>query len=221
MMASARNSLEKVDLEEQHQLFDDKEISPAPRKTTFSWKKTLTILLLVIQSLLILKLWWMNQNCSILKPEHGDTIERKWIRNTSYMSLNHAYDGLWNETGQSALVYDDHKNVVQITMFHQLHCLASIRKALQEASEGKEIGMDEKDNTHWPHCLQFLREAIVCTADGTLEHHPPDPVHGLIISGYGDMRACGSAAKLYEYRDERKIYYYNGSLVSNTPWDEE
>lgn len=32
------------------------------------------------------------------------------------MSLDHAYDGLWNETGQSALVYDDEKNVVQITM---------------------------------------------------------------------------------------------------------
>ncbi len=25
-----------------------------------------------------------------------------------------------------------------------------------------------------------------------------DPVHGLIIGGYGDMRSCGSAAKLQD-----------------------
>lgn len=146
-MASARNSLEKVDLEEQHQLFDDKEISPAPRKTTFSWKKTLTILLLVIQSLLILKLWWMNQNCSILKPEHGDTIERKWIRNTSYMSLNHAYDGLWNETGQSALVYDDHKNVVQITMQVQVPRSLIIKLIICKVSPAPLLSIDTQGFT--------------------------------------------------------------------------
>lgn len=120
MMASARNSLEKVDVDEQHNFIDDEGLSPAPRKTYFSWKKTLTILFLVIQSLLILKLWWINRDCSIFNPVHEDRIERKWIRNTSYMSLDHAYDGLWNETGQSALVYDDHKNVVQITMQVQI-----------------------------------------------------------------------------------------------------
>jgi hypothetical protein len=29
------------------------------------------------------------------------------------------------------------------------------------------------------------------------------------------MRTCGSAAKLYEMRDARKIYNYDGSLVSD------
>lgn len=119
MMASARNSLEKIDLEEQHHLIDDRGLSAARKNAIFSWKKALIILSLVVQSLLILKLWWINQDCSILAPEHGDTIKRKWIRNTSYMSLDDRYDGLWNETGQSALVYDNHKNVVQITM--QVH----------------------------------------------------------------------------------------------------
>lgn len=64
--------------------------------------------------------------------------------------------------------------------FHQLHCLASIRKALQNAREGKEIGIDERDNTHWPHCLQLLREVrtlngtgfLKCFADLTLKGGP-------------------------------------------------
>lgn len=42
--------------------------------------------------------------------------------------------------------------------FHQLHCLASIRMALQESKENKDIGMDWRDNAHWPHCLDYLRQ---------------------------------------------------------------
>ena len=142
MMASARNSLEKVDLAEQHHFVDDEGLSPALRKTFFSWKRTLTILLLVIQSLLILKLWWINQSCSILNPEHEDRIKRKWIRNTSYMSLDHAYDGLWNETGQSALVYDDHKNVVQITMQVQIQCCPTSKLTTCEVSSAPLLSID-------------------------------------------------------------------------------
>lgn len=148
MMASAQNSLKEGDLEEQHH-FIDEELSPAPRKTSFSWKKTLTILLLIVQSLLILKLWWINQNCSILDPEHGDTIERKWIRDTSYMSLDHEYDQLWNETGQSALVYDDHKNVVQITMQVQVQvqCFSKSKLTTCKVSSAPLFSIDTQDFT--------------------------------------------------------------------------
>lgn len=61
--------------------------------------------------------------------------------------------------------------------------------------------------------------AVLCTADGTLERHPVEQSRRLIISGYQDMRYYGSTAKLYEYRDARKIYDYDGNLISATPWD--
>lgn len=44
--------------------------------------------------------------------------------------------------------------------FHQLHCLASMRKALQDAREGVDIGVDYRDNGHWPHCFDYLRKVI-------------------------------------------------------------
>lgn len=64
--------------------------------------------------------------------------------------------------GQLACKYSEASNksegYIEITArFHQLHCLAGLRKALQEASEGKDIGMDWTDNLHWPHCLDLLR----------------------------------------------------------------
>jgi Mycotoxin biosynthesis protein UstYa len=47
--------------------------------------------------------------------------------------------------------------------FHQLHCVAAIRSALQEAVEGKDIGRSWKDGGHWPHCLDYF--VSVCTVE--------------------------------------------------------
>lgn len=53
--------------------------------------------------------------------------------------------------------------------FHQLHCLSSLRTALQRATRNESIGMDFHDDKHWPHCLHYLRQAILCYADDTVE----------------------------------------------------
>jgi hypothetical protein len=90
-------------------------IAPA-RKATFPYTQFLTLLILILQSVLIIRLWSANPTSPTSYSQHEELIERKWHRNTSYMSLDHAYDSLWNETGQSALVFDDDRNVVQITM---------------------------------------------------------------------------------------------------------
>jgi hypothetical protein len=86
------------------------------RKATFPYTQILTVLILLLQSVFIIRLWSANPTSPTSNSHHEESIERRWHRNTSYMSLDHVYDGLWNETGQSALVFDDEKNVVQITM---------------------------------------------------------------------------------------------------------
>jgi hypothetical protein len=90
-------------------------IAPA-RKATLPYTQILTILILLFQSVFIIRLWSVNPTSPTPNSHHEELIERRWHRNTSYMSLDHVHDGLWNETGQSALVFDDDKNVVQITM---------------------------------------------------------------------------------------------------------
>ena len=47
--------------------------------------------------------------------------------------------------------------------FHQLHCLASLRKAPQESHDGKDIGVDWQDDDHWPHCLHCLYQVLYST----------------------------------------------------------
>jgi hypothetical protein len=120
-------------------------LAVAQRRLQFSFTQALTIFVLVLQSFLIVRRWSTHQNSV---PQNEDLIEKRWLRNTSYISLSHVYNNLWNETSQLTLVFDDDKNVVQITM-------QAFARSLHFDFI---IGLDEKDNTHWPHYLQFLRE---------------------------------------------------------------
>lgn len=86
----------------------------------------------------------------------------------NYMTLDHANDHLWDtltlnhENGGVIWSSDGNtegnETVGIISMFHQLHCLSSFRKALQAASSGEDIGKDWHDNGHWPHCFDYMRK---------------------------------------------------------------
>ncbi|KAJ6004765.1 hypothetical protein N7540_012564 [Penicillium herquei] len=124
-----------------------------------------------------------------------------------YMSLNHTYDHLWNETSNSGLVYTEvegDEEVGAIAMFHQLHCLVAMRAAMQNAAEGKDIGIDQTEDRHWPHCFDYLRKTLHCFADDTIEYQDVDDEGEKLphISGYQTSRQCRSAQAqaLYDYR---------------------
>ncbi|KAK4498486.1 hypothetical protein PRZ48_011144 [Zasmidium cellare] len=64
-----------------------------------------------------------------------------------------------------------------LSVFHQLHCVAMLRNALNSMrSEGKimthDAGDDDQDPlVHVDHCIDYLRQAIMCSGDMTLEHY--------------------------------------------------
>jgi hypothetical protein len=43
-----------------------------------------------------------------------------------------------------------------------MHCIARLRKALQDGYDGKPIAFDWRDDIHWPHCLDHLRQVRDC-----------------------------------------------------------
>ena len=45
--------------------------------------------------------------------------------------------------------------------FHQLHCLAAFRRAIQLGHEGIDPGKDFMDDAHWPHCFDYMRKVCV------------------------------------------------------------
>ena len=53
-----------------------------------------------------------------------------------------------------------------ISFFHQLHCLIGLQRGLMESSRSS--GSHSADR-HMQHCLNYLRQTILCTSSDSLE----------------------------------------------------
>ncbi|KAI1194121.1 hypothetical protein F5X97DRAFT_15234 [Nemania serpens] len=123
----------------------------------------------------------------------------------AYMSLDHKYDTLWDDLGSTGFViklpdaaYGGQPRHASVSMFHQLHCLSSLRHAIQQAREGIDPGFDWQDNGHWPHCMDYLRKTLLCRADDVIERQfvYENGTVSSFIDGAQDVRLCGDSRRL-------------------------
>lgn len=84
-------------------------------------------------------------------PLHGPHADAEWDT-LRRMDSHHGYIRLGPD-----------KRVLAIAMFHELHCVNTLRKALVERSH------QEASDHHVQHCLNYLRQFFLCAADSTLE----------------------------------------------------
>ncbi|KAL7946384.1 hypothetical protein V8C42DRAFT_352618 [Trichoderma barbatum] len=105
-------------------------------------------------------------------------------------------------SGGLPLEVDDDDGIVRegygISMFHQIHCLVTIRTAFQTMNF---------DDHHLNHCFDYLRQAIMCTGDTTLEKVVADE-KGVLkpdIDGWGTIHECKSWNMLYEFAESRRV----------------
>jgi hypothetical protein len=109
-----------------------------------------------------------------------------------------------------------------VSMFHQLHCLSMIRMAVQDMRAGRqpalshdEIEEEEKHGDgrpleeHWVHCLDYLVQAVLCSADDTVEPAHEKKNGGLVVDGYGVTHQC---------RDPNKIWAQAMGKMSRPGW---
>jgi len=140
----------------------------------------------------------------------GAVTEVIYGKDTRYMSLDHKYDHLWIR------ISSDHAGLVKfpdpeslhpgrdaplgvMSMFHQLHCISSFRNAMQDAYDAKPIAFDQSGNRHWPHCLDYMRKAILCAADDTLERERiTNGTRTFKIDGLTDVRQCRDNSHIYD-----------------------
>ncbi|KAH8705450.1 hypothetical protein BGW36DRAFT_422006 [Talaromyces proteolyticus] len=137
---------------------------------------------------------------------------KQYGRNYNYMSIEHQFDPLWMDSAimkAGTIIVKEHggrHNDVEfgaISMFHQLHCLAKIREALQAGHEGRLVPTDWHLDRHWPHCLDYLRQTILCHADGQIEQEQLFNGTDIFIDGTVDTRQCGDSSGLYALFEER------------------
>lgn len=85
------------------------------------------------------------------------------IPNTQTLSFNIPPSNLTTIEGES---------VYQVDVFHQIHCLERIRSDLLSAPFLYQLNPNRTDEEphfrHIMHCVDYLRQAIMCTGDLTL-----------------------------------------------------
>ncbi|KIW65930.1 hypothetical protein PV04_08144 [Phialophora macrospora] len=139
-----------------------------------------------------------------------------FTRDVGFMSLDHKFDHQWHDlAGNYSGIIWSHEGEFDtggIAMFHQLHCLTAMRNAMQAGLEGRLTAVDQHDDDHWPHCMDYLRQVIMCRADGTIER-PREVFRDLIggaerrvIVGFDEPRSCHDPLPLYGLLRENAVY---------------
>ncbi|EFX06675.1 hypothetical protein CMQ_6996 [Grosmannia clavigera kw1407] len=82
--------------------------------------------------------------------------------------------------------------VYGISMFHQLHCLNFLHSAF--TPEAVAHLTPDQIVLHRDHCLDFIRQGIMCAGDSTFE-----PVTKTGINGMGVTHKCRSFDKMYSW----------------------
>ncbi|KFZ00090.1 hypothetical protein V500_01178 [Pseudogymnoascus sp. VKM F-4518 (FW-2643)] len=94
--------------------------------------------------------------------------------------------------------------IYSISMFHQLYCLSILRDA---------FGRDRDPSEHLAaeynlgHCFDYLRQAIMCTGDTTLETASVNE-DGVMVPGFdgwGDVHECRSYEAIFDFAAAHRV----------------
>jgi len=144
------------------------------------------------------------------------------LENSLHYGLNNSVAGaefrsLYPESSMGFIRLGPHNRFFGLSMYHQLHCLESLRLALLGVRPHNEFlneGTKEKVWTvdHVAHCLNYLRQTILCAADLTLE---PEVVDGSgdVGQGLGVTHVCRDWSVVNDYAERNAARWL--PLVSN------
>ncbi|KAK0099975.1 hypothetical protein ONS95_013205 [Cadophora gregata] len=101
-----------------------------------------------------------------------------------------------------------------ISMFHQLHCIASLKSAFE--SMINENGTSRLEHTsHLAHCFDYLRQGIMCAGDMTLE--PAFELAGedagtKAVNGWNVEHQCKNYQVMYDFAEKHRYGNTSGIL---------
>ncbi|KAI9788582.1 MAG: hypothetical protein M1816_006831 [Peltula sp. TS41687] len=94
--------------------------------------------------------------------------------------------------------------VVQLSIFHQLHCLNLIRKGIYGA-----VDMTNKDDLlgieHLDHCLDILRQSVMCSSDITPTTFARTSPHSSMKIVAEVVHTCRNFAKIQQWAWNRRL----------------
>ncbi|CAK7223359.1 hypothetical protein SEUCBS140593_005209 [Sporothrix eucalyptigena] len=102
------------------------------------------------------------------------------------------------------------KTVFTTSVTHQIHCLFTIAQTYSGLKSGHPIPNDH--HWHMIHCMDYMREAVLCSADMALEGHEttfPDDNGG--SDGWDSKHVCKNYGEVKAYLES--VRAYNDQLI--------
>ncbi|OJJ42289.1 hypothetical protein ASPZODRAFT_20615 [Penicilliopsis zonata CBS 506.65] len=97
---------------------------------------------------------------------------------------------------------DDHYEGYILSVFHQLHCLSILMSRLGTSHEEFATHTPEQLE-HVSHCVEYLRQAILCSADTSLEG---EAGAWAVSTAWGQKHTCKDYDALIEVANERAMW---------------
>ncbi|KAI4129415.1 MAG: hypothetical protein LQ338_002255 [Usnochroma carphineum] len=102
-------------------------------------------------------------------------------------------------------------NFSVISVFHQMHCLYTLRRAYySNGTGGEDFDFGLERNQHVAHCFEYLRQSIQCSADSTIE--PAEHAANGFL-GWGFPRMCRDYTELSHWAEKRRAFDGHGFLA--------
>ncbi|PYI06043.1 hypothetical protein BO78DRAFT_316369, partial [Aspergillus sclerotiicarbonarius CBS 121057] len=143
-----------------------------------------------------------------------DEIDRVWL--DSYLPGivstidSHSASQLLDQTERLPLAGREDEYVITLDVFHQMHCLDIVRMALYRDRYDKHFyfpngTVDYCKWLHVDHCLDQVRQALVCNADVSVVHYAwSDTVQGN-RPRVDNQHTCRNYTKILEWASTRSI----------------
>ncbi|RAK79855.1 uncharacterized protein BO72DRAFT_525551 [Aspergillus fijiensis CBS 313.89] len=87
-----------------------------------------------------------------------------------------------------------------VAVFHQLHCLSQARAIIMHLFQDPAYTVRETTSHHTMHCVDIVRQALICAADSTLIWREYD----IKWPGAGETRVCRNFDTLTQWVSEHK-----------------
>ncbi|KAK7029391.1 hypothetical protein VNI00_014645 [Paramarasmius palmivorus] len=101
---------------------------------------------------------------------------------------------------------DEEYYIAELDVFHNLHCLNMVRKALDPAYYPEwNTTANEKSAQHVSHCIDWIRQSIMCHADtSVIVWQWEDWINSSIVKG-DIAHTCRNFEKIQDWAKERQL----------------
>ncbi|KAI1324466.1 hypothetical protein F5Y16DRAFT_381005 [Xylariaceae sp. FL0255] len=138
--------------------------------------------------------------------EPGPELDAAWHQQLAGMNIKVSEEWLERYGADSVHFADGSGVLVQLGVYHELHCLKRIKHWIYPSYYG-DNHTDKEDAAHIEHCLEWLRQAALCRGDTTLttfEWGIGDR-NGVLETEYPFPRRCVSPQSLLAWSEERAV----------------